>query len=290
MRVGKVINNNVVSALDEGNAEIIVMGKGLGFGKKPGEEIDVNRIEKIFRMDSEKELEDFKDLVKRLPIEYLRLTDQIISYSKEIIGLELNQNVYLTLTDHISFAVERYQKGMNFPNALFEEIRMFYPKEYLVGTRALDLIRSSMNINLPEDEAASIALHLLNAEYHGSIGNALQMTTMISEIVGFINKEYDFIHLAVIRGGEEERAEISIQKNWMISNIKYLVHRLLKIEARELEVGIFKTVVEEYCVKEYALVKKIKEFLKEKYDCNMTEDEEIYLSIVIYRAEKLLKV
>lgn len=290
MRVGKVINNNIVSALDERDTEIIVMGKGLGFGKKPGQEINENQIEKIFRIDNEKEMEDFKDLVKRLPIEYLRITDQIINYTKENIGLELNQNIYLTLTDHISFAVERFQKGMNFPNALYEEIRMFYPKEFLVGTQALDLIQKYTKVSLPDDEAASIALHIVNAEYNGSIGNAMQMTTMISEIADYINKEYEFIHISTMHNEDDNLAEAVIQRNWMISNIKYLVHRLIKIEARELEVGIFKSVVEEYCVREFELVKRINDFLKEKYDCNMTEDEKIYLSIVIYRAQKLLSM
>ena len=33
MKILKVINNNVVSACDDKGKEIVVMGKGLGFGK-----------------------------------------------------------------------------------------------------------------------------------------------------------------------------------------------------------------------------------------------------------------
>lgn len=33
MKILKVINNNVVSALDESGEEIVVMGKGVGFAK-----------------------------------------------------------------------------------------------------------------------------------------------------------------------------------------------------------------------------------------------------------------
>ena len=47
----KVINNNVVSALDESGEEIVVMGKGVGFAKKPGTPVDEGRIEKRFFLE-----------------------------------------------------------------------------------------------------------------------------------------------------------------------------------------------------------------------------------------------
>ena len=46
MQIIKVINNNVISSEDDKGKEIIVMGKGIGFGKKAGEEIDETKIEK----------------------------------------------------------------------------------------------------------------------------------------------------------------------------------------------------------------------------------------------------
>ena len=53
MRVLNVINNNVVSSLDEKNREIVVMGKGIGFHKKPGEEIADAQVEKVFSLPYE---------------------------------------------------------------------------------------------------------------------------------------------------------------------------------------------------------------------------------------------
>ena len=48
MVINHVINNNVVSAYDKDQNEIIVMGKGIGFQKKPGQEIPENKIEKRY--------------------------------------------------------------------------------------------------------------------------------------------------------------------------------------------------------------------------------------------------
>ena len=54
--------------------------------------------------------------------------------------MQLNQNVYLALTDHIDFALRRFKDGMLFENALYSEIRRFYPEEFQIGCHALDLI------------------------------------------------------------------------------------------------------------------------------------------------------
>ena len=51
MEIVKIINNNIVSALDDENKEIVVMGKGLGFHTKAGQKIPEERIEKIFSIE-----------------------------------------------------------------------------------------------------------------------------------------------------------------------------------------------------------------------------------------------
>lgn len=43
MKIIKVINNNTVCTLDKKGREQIVSGKGIGFGKKRGDEIDRRR-------------------------------------------------------------------------------------------------------------------------------------------------------------------------------------------------------------------------------------------------------
>ena len=52
MVIQKVINNNIVSACDDMGREVVVMGRGLGFGVKPGMGVDESKIEKVFRIES----------------------------------------------------------------------------------------------------------------------------------------------------------------------------------------------------------------------------------------------
>ena len=62
MQIVRAINNNIVSCLDENGQEVIVMGKGLGFHAKTCSEISESQIEKMFRMDSQKETDKLKAL------------------------------------------------------------------------------------------------------------------------------------------------------------------------------------------------------------------------------------
>ena len=52
MVIEKVINNNVVSSWDDEGNELIIMGRGIGFQKKPGGFIRDGEIEKVFRLES----------------------------------------------------------------------------------------------------------------------------------------------------------------------------------------------------------------------------------------------
>ena len=62
MVVHKVLNNNIVSSLDERGREVLLVGRGLGWQAKPGETVDRKKIDKIFRMDTSASTEKLKQL------------------------------------------------------------------------------------------------------------------------------------------------------------------------------------------------------------------------------------
>ncbi|MDE7250236.1 MAG: PRD domain-containing protein, partial [Lachnospiraceae bacterium] len=64
-----------------------------------------------------------------------------------------------------------HREGMDFSNILFDEVRLFYPVEYSVGRYALELIEERTGCRLQEDEAASIALHLIQRVIEFRHGN-----------------------------------------------------------------------------------------------------------------------
>ncbi|MEG0215739.1 MAG: CAT RNA binding domain-containing protein, partial [Hungatella sp.] len=140
MKIDKIINNNVVSVLEENGTEIVLMGRGLGFHTQKGQEIPEEKIQKIFRLDNPGTLEQFKSLLENLPLEHLQVSTEIINYAKMVLNRKINQNIYITLTDHINFSIERYHQHMMFTNPLLREVRTFYKEEYLIGEYAIALI------------------------------------------------------------------------------------------------------------------------------------------------------
>ena len=276
MVIERIINNSVVSALDENGREIVVMGSGIGFGKKRGQTCDESRIEKIFRMEDEDVLTRFQDLLAKLPLEYIQVSNDIISYAKRELGIPLNQNVYITLTDHISFALERFQENMNFTNALHSEIRRFYPTEYAIGLHALQLIEEKTGTRLPEDEASSIALHLVNAELNLRVRDMWVLTEIMDRIMEQIR---DYLPI--------QKAD-SLEMDCLLSDLKFMVCRMLTLKPlKENGDSRMRTYVEACCPELMKAVADTAALLQKEYKCHMTEEEQLYLVVILLRIRDL---
>ena len=107
MNVFRPINNNIVSAFDEKEREVVVIGKGIGYKARKGDLIPANKIDKIFVMSSQDNMERLKELFASLPAKYIEITDEIFTYAKMHLGKRLNEAAYFTLADHIGFAIVR---------------------------------------------------------------------------------------------------------------------------------------------------------------------------------------
>lgn len=270
IQIEKVINNNIVSSRDELGQEIIVMGRGLGFQKRKGDMLEDSKIEKIFRIESQTSMDRYKDLVANLPWEYIQVSNKIISFATQKLNIRLNQNVYLTLTDHISFVIDRYKEGMFFPNTLYGEVKRFYPDEFAIARVALQFIYEETNIQLPDEEAASIAIHLVNAEFNIKVRDSFIMTNVIGDIVEILDREH--------YTPEKE----SLNRDQLLSNLKFLVHRMLLLVPQETEKDEeYMEFIKRYCKEEYQVATQIEQHVHNKYKCEMTEQEKIFLSVML---------
>ena len=267
MKVRKVINNNIVSSADEDGREIVVMGRGIGFQAREGWEIPEERIEKIFRLDNKDSLNRFKDLLARLPLEHIQISDEIISYGKKVLNKPLNHNIYITLTDHINFAVERHRQNMMFPNPLLREVRSFYREEYLIGEYALALIKKKLGIDFPVDEAASIALHLVNAEYNTAMRDTINITRLIEQVVGIVSEYFNFTP-----------DESSLHYERFVTHLKFLAQRIYSGELLNSELPEFAAMIEMLYPEEYICSQKIQYFIQETYGHRVTDEEAAYLA------------
>ena len=126
--VKKPINNNILRVVDPTGCELIVTGRGLGFGVKPGYKIEAETVERSYRMTSPAVQQKLVELLERITYEHLLLTDELVEIIRQRLKYPLNESLLITLADHISFAIQRSEQGIHFSNPLMTSIREFYPE------------------------------------------------------------------------------------------------------------------------------------------------------------------
>ena len=274
--IEKVINNNIISAYDESGAEVIVMGRGIGFKKKQGEVVPADQISKIFRIKSRTLTEQFKELLANMPLERVRISDEIISHAKDHLKLKLNQSIYVTLTDHINFAIERVSQGIEPQNALLWEIKRFYPQEFQLGIYALELIQDRLGILLPEDEAGFIALHFVNAEYGTDIRDAVKFPDQMQAIVDIVERDLGIL-----------LDESSLHYERFMTHIKFLIQRIYRKELLSSEDRELSLLMQRKYPREYQCSVKVAEYIMQATGCRLSEEEIMYLSVHIRRVSTI---
>lgn len=270
--IEKVINNNIISAYEKSGAEVIVMGRGIGFKKKQGEMVPADQISKIFRIKSRTLTEQFKELLANMPLERVRISDEIISHAKDHLKLKLNQSIYVTLTDHINFAIERVSQGIEPQNALLWEIKRFYPQEFQLGIYALELIHDRLGILLPEDEAGFIALHFVNAEYGTDIRDAVKFPDQMQAIVDIVERDLGIL-----------LDESSLHYERFMTHIKFLIQRIYRKELLSSEDRELSLLMQRKYPREYQCSLKVAEYIMQATGSRLSEEEIMYLSVHIRR-------
>ena len=194
MIIKKIFNNNAVVAKDSANREVVAMGCGIAFKMSVGEILDQSKVEKTFILKEKEASERFKLLLEDVEPDVVSLCYDIIEYAKNILNGSLNDYIYVTLTDHIYNVLKLQKEGFNRPNVIIWEIKKFYPKEYAVGQKALEFIKDELEVELPEDEAGNIALHLINAQVNKNsdkVQDVAKQAKMVQDILNIVRYTYN---------------------------------------------------------------------------------------------------
>jgi beta-glucoside operon transcriptional antiterminator len=266
MKVIKCINNNVAICLDSAGKEVVVFGKGVGF-KKPPYEIDSTIIDRAYYDISNSNI----SMINDLPSEVIEISSIIINKAKEKIDNLTNSNVVFTLADHIDFAIERCKKK-NIKLPIAYDIEQLFQKEYEIGKYSLEVIKEKLNVDLPKEEAAYIALHLINAEEQVLNKKQIDDNKLIEEMISIVETVFDI---------KIDRENVNCSR--FVSHLHYLFKRG---KSKHLLVSsndkLFITVKDEY-PKTYDCALKIGECLKKEIKLELNEEEILYLMLHINR-------
>ena len=251
MRLKKAFNNNALLALDENEEEVIVMGKGIAFGKKSGDRIDESLIQKKFVFDKSELNEKFSQLFDEIPQQYVELTVSIVEMAQKELGVRFDSSIYLALSDHITYAVRRYKKNENLKNALLFEVKKFYPNEFKVALKSLDMIQYETGCIMTEDEAGYIAMHFVNAQQNGEeMSQTVKVTKMVEDILHIVEYHYQI-----------KLDENSLNYTRFVTHIRYFARRLFAKELNQDTDDILYQQIRERYPDAYRCVLKVKTHL-----------------------------
>lgn len=271
-RISRVIGNNFVGTVDETGREIILRGRGIGFKKHTGDLVPAQMVEKVYALRDPEQSSRLQQLLADVPPEFLEVSTEIIEMAEQRIGRRLSENVYITLTDHISFAVERMKSGVEYPNHLLWEITNFYPAEFAVGLQAVETIAERLCYTLPRDEAGFIALHIVNAEIDGKMADMVRITQMIRKIVSAVQDYYGVT-----------LDEQSLDYGRFLTHLKFLGQRITQNRYAPADDSEFQNMIVRRYQQDYRCAERIRAELEEAFAIQLPPEEMTFLTIHLHR-------
>lgn len=270
--IKKVLNSSVVLVTDRSGNEFVLLGKGLGYGRKPGEEVGPVGADQVFVPVEKAWLGQIQELASEISPQLIEVTQEIVAEAERLLGVKLSKKIYLVLADHLNFAIERMREGMRITNRVFWEIKNYYPDEFRAGLVGLSLVQSRLGIELPEEEAANLAFHFANARSDGEDYDSMRYAKVMGQIVNLtllsLNRNVDTKSIHYLR---------------FVTHVKYFVERCFTgHQLNDQDGALYDQLAREH-TREAEIAHKIARFMKEQHGIEVTQDEVVYLLVHLSR-------
>lgn len=274
IRIKKVLNSSVVLAVNNGQ-EIVALGKGIGFGKKAGMTIERTQVDQMFLPVDNPKAREILSLIDSISTGYFEVVDEIIDYGEKYLDTTLKSSLYFTLTDHLSFAVERVEKGIEISNRVLWEIKSYYPKEFHVGLYACQLIKDKFGVDLPEEEAANIAFHLINNQKDAEDADGMKYAKMIGDIVNLVKYT---LNISVDTD--------SIHYKRFVTHVKFFVERFFSGHLLDEKDDTLYNQLSILYPEAMGGALRIREYVQRVHGRDISNDEVTYLAVHVNRLTK----
>lgn len=269
--VKKILNNNVVIAQSSNEPEVILIGKGIGFGKKRGEPISEEEFEKIFTLEDKSKQEQYKQLLIEIETDVFDAISEALDYIKAHTISLLNEHIHIAMTDHIAFAVKRWKQGVDIKNPFLHETQLLYPKEYEIAKTVTEILNKSLKIELPKDEIGFIALHI-----HSGISNrSLSEINKHSQLVSLIIKEVEKVLNIPLK-------ENTVNYSRLVSHLHHVFERVERNEELLISKNLIEVLKKEYPLC-YNLSCKIIKIIEQSFYKKVQDAEAVYITLHLQR-------
>lgn len=225
LKVRKVLNNNALLAVDTTTLEeIIFIGNGVGFNQKINMEFTPRPTDAIYRQ--EKNMDIALKLSKNDPI-FLEIASSILEDAKAVFQT-IDNNILLSLSDHIAFAIERIKNQLVISNPFAHDIELLFAEEYEIAKRSQQMIYEKTGIMIHEEEVGYITLHIHSARSDEKVSEGMLFAVIVNEsirqIEATLHVEIDVHSLAYSR---------------LLTHMKYMIARAKTHEQLSIDMDQF---------------------------------------------------
>ena len=268
-RVSKVLNNNGVIAIEmEENQEYVLLGKGIGFGKKVSQRFEAPSDCTRYSLKDDTERGSATSLVKSVDPVFLEIANEVLREAERTFG-KIDKRILFPLADHISFAVARMKNGEQISNPLTGDIHALFYKEFQVASVLKKILSDRMQIEIGDDEIGYVALHVHSAIEDEKVSVAMQMARTVRECVSIIEAETG-----------KKIDVMTLDYNRLMNHVKYMAARLLRGEELKININDY---IEIKFPKAFAIATTVCDHLGENIGIQPGEREIGYLAMHIER-------
>ena len=230
-RISKVLNHNTIIGISaDTNHEYLIMGKGIGFGGKISERIELPSEVKIYSLQEMTERGSARELVSSMNPFYLEVANEVLDEAENVFHT-IDRNVLLPLADHIEYAVKRIQKQEQISNPLTNDIRVLFHMEYKAAESIRSILQDRLGVEIDDHEIGYIALHIHSAIQDEKVSEAMQMARAVRESISLVEYETG-----------KPIDVMSLSYNRLMNHIRCMVARAIKGEQLKLNMNDYMSV------------------------------------------------
>lgn len=266
MDIKRIYNNNVALATDAEGREVVVIGRGVCFGRRAGDTIDDALVEKVFSPMGEGAMSRFEKLVGSIPSEYLVVAEDIVAMLRHESDLDIDDGILIALADHISLSVEREKRGVTLANPMLFEIAHLYRKEFALAHRAAEIIHDHLDVWVSEEEVGFITLHIVNATMSQRPDNLVFSVEMIRGILAIVGESF---------GDRVDPESLSYER--FLRHLQFFAQRVLD-EGSSQDMSATPVLLDREDYPEaFACADRIADYVEGAHDTPVTDAEKSYL-------------
>ncbi|MFC7371293.1 glucose PTS transporter transcription antiterminator GlcT [Fictibacillus iocasae] len=273
--IKKILNNNALIVADESEQEeSVIIGKGIGFGKKHGDQITTDSADKWFVLKDEKEQEHYKQLLHTVDEKIIDVMNDVIMHIQKRSGSDLDEHIHIALTDHIGFAIKRLEQGLDIKNPFLVETQTMYPMEYTIAEEVVEMINKHLSVHLPEGEIGFVALHIHSAMTKRTIHLINRNSALVAKLIALVSSSLDI-----------EIDSKSINYLRLVRHLRHAIERIEQGEMVENQDKLAKVLKEEYPLC-YNLAWKLIKVMQNDLQKPVPNAEAVYLTMHLQRLSK----